>query len=94
MLKGHRSVVTDGQQLYVNGTGDSTLSKAGTGDVLGGMIGCLLAQGLSRFDAASIGVYLHGLAGDLAGQRLVRRCALARDVLNEIPEAIRRFEKL
>src|SRR3954469_1899416 len=52
LLKGHRTVVTDGQRNYINQTGDSTLSKAGAGDVLSGIIGCLLGQQMSGFDAA------------------------------------------
>ena len=88
VLKGHRTVVTDGRRVYINHTGDSTLSKAGTGDVLSGMIGCLLGQGIDRFDAATLAVHLHGLAGEIAGKRLGRRCALARDVIDAIPEAV------
>ena len=88
VLKGHRTVVTDGTRVYVNNTGDSTLSKAGTGDVLSGMIGCLLGQAVERFDAACIAVHLHGMAGEIAGMRLGRRFALAREVIEAMPEAI------
>jgi ADP-dependent NAD(P)H-hydrate dehydratase len=87
LLKGHRTVVTDGTRVYLNHTGDSTLSKAGTGDVLSGIIGSLLGQKVDRFDAAVLGAHLHGLAG-----RLGRRCALAREVLDAIPEALKTFE--
>jgi ADP-dependent NAD(P)H-hydrate dehydratase len=89
VLKGHRTIVTDGRQFYVNDTGDSTLSKAGTGDVLSGMIGCLLGQKLDPFAAACIGVHLHGLAGEIAGKLHGRRCTLAREVIDAIPEAVR-----
>ena len=89
VLKGHRTVVTDGNQVFINTTGDSTLSKAGTGDLLSGMIGCLLGQQMERFDAAALGVHLHGLAGEIAGKRLGQRCALARDVLDAVSEAVR-----
>jgi NAD(P)H-hydrate epimerase len=88
LLKGYRTVVTDGQAVYVNQTGDSTLSKAGTGDVLSGVIGCLLGQGMKPFDAAVLGAHLHGRAGELAGGKLGRRCALARDVIDALPAAI------
>ena len=88
VLKGDRTVVTDGSRVYVNDTGDSSLSKAGTGDVLSGMIGCLLGQKLDRFDAACIGVHLHGLAGEMAGRRLGRRCVLSHDVIDALPQAI------
>ena len=93
VLKGERTVVTDGQRVYVNDTGNSALSKAGTGDVLSGMLGALIAQGMDRFDAACVAVRLHGLAGEIAGETLGLRSVLARDVINAIPEAIRRCEE-
>lgn len=92
VLKGHRSVVSDGDQVYVNRTGDSSLSKAGSGDVLSGVIGALLSQGMGRFEAACAGVWLHGRAGEIAGRKLGRRAVLARDVIDAIPEAIRGYE--
>src|SRR5688572_17923191 len=67
VLKGERTVVADGRRVYVNATGNSTLSKAGTGDVLSGTLGTLLGQGMARFDAACLAVHLHGRAGELAG---------------------------
>ena len=93
VLKGHRTVVTDGQRNYINQTGDSTLSKAGAGDVLSGIVGCFLAQQMSPFDAACLGVYLHGRAGELAGAKLGKRCALARDVLGMLPTAISEIDR-
>ena len=93
LLKGHRTVVTDGQRNYINQTGDSTLSKAGAGDVLSGMIGCLLAQQMSPFDAACLGAYLHGRAGELAGAKLGKRCALARDLIGMLPTAISEIDR-
>jgi NAD(P)H-hydrate epimerase len=93
VLKGGRTVVTDGQRVYVNNTGDSSLSKAGTGDVLSGMIGTLLAQEMRGFDAACAGVYLHGRAGEIAGERLGRRCVLAHDVIDAIPQAVGEYER-
>ncbi len=93
VLKGHRTVVTDGERVYLNRTGDSSLSKAGTGDVLSGIIGTLMAQAMDRFDAACAGVWLHGKAGELAGQKLGRRCVLAQDVIESLPEAIRAYQR-
>lgn len=93
VLKGNQTVVTDGRRVYVNPTGDSSLSKAGTGDVLSGIIGTLLAQKLDRLTAAATGVWLHGTAGELAGQRLGRRCVLARDVIDALPAAFERFAR-
>ena len=63
VLKGHRTVVTDGERLYMNRTGDSSLSKAGAGDVLSGIIGTLLAQKMQPLDAACGGVWIHGKGG-------------------------------
>ncbi|MBC8105301.1 MAG: NAD(P)H-hydrate dehydratase [Anaerolineae bacterium] len=84
VLKGHRTIVTDGDRVFVNQTGDSSLSKAGTGDVLSGMIGSLIGQGMDLFDAACAGVHLHGRAGEIAGKKLGRRSVLARDVIETL----------
>lgn len=88
LLKGARTVITDGRQYRLNQTGDSSLSKAGTGDILSGLIACFLGQAMSPFDAASLAAHLHGRAGELAGRRLGPRSVLARDVLDAIPRAI------
>lgn len=88
VLKGVGTIVTDGQSVYINRTGDSTLAKAGSGDVLSGMIGCLLGQGMTPMDAAIASVHFHGRAGEIAGGKLGRRCALARDVIDAMPQAI------
>ncbi|HEV2295107.1 MAG TPA: NAD(P)H-hydrate dehydratase [Tepidisphaeraceae bacterium] len=93
VLKGSRTVVTDAQRVFVNTTGNSALSKAGTGDVLCGVLGTLLAQQMERFDAACAAVCLHGLAGEVAGERLGLRAVLARDVIDAIPDAIKRYEE-
>jgi NAD(P)H-hydrate epimerase len=92
VLKGRGTVVTDGDRIYVNTTGDSSLSKAGTGDVLSGIIGTLLGQKMDRFEAACAGVWLHGRAGEIAGQRLGMRCVLAREVIDALPQAIREYQ--
>lgn len=92
VLKGERTVVTDGRRVYLNRTGNSALSKAGTGDVLSGMLGTLLGQGIDRFDAACLGVYLHGSAGEIAGVKVGMRCALARDVVDAIGAALAEYE--
>jgi ADP-dependent NAD(P)H-hydrate dehydratase len=88
VLKGHRTVVSDGTRAYVNHTGDSSLAKGGSGDVLSGMLGCLLGQKMDRFDAACLAVHLHGRAGEIAGQKLGRRSVLSRDVIEAISSAV------
>ena len=84
VLKGHRTVVSDGESVFVNDTGDNSLAKAGSGDVLSGLIGSLLAGGMTPFDAAVCGVYHHGLAGEAAGRDLGRRSVLAGDVADRV----------
>ncbi len=90
VLKGYQTVVAspDGS-LYRNFTGNPGLATAGSGDVLAGLIAGLLVQGLPVFSAASLGVYLHGLAGDLASREKGEPSLLAGDLLKKIPSAIR-----
>lgn len=66
VLKGPGTIVTDGRRLKINPTGNSGMATGGSGDVLTGLIGALLARGMDAFEAARLAVYLHGLAGDLA----------------------------
>jgi len=87
-------VVSDGGRFYVNETGDSSLSKGGSGDILSGMIGCLLGQEMSGFDAACLAVHLHGLAGEMAGRKLGRRSVLARDVIANLPQVLLEFDPI
>ena len=87
VLKGHRTLVTDGQELYENATGNPGMATGGTGDVLTGVITALLGQGLAPFQAAQLGVYLHGLAGDLAAARWGETSLIARDLLTTLPAA-------
>ena len=91
LLKGSRTVITDGQRVYLNYTGDSSLSKAGTGDCLSGMCGTLLAQKMLPFEAACAAAWLHGKAGEIAGNRLGMRSVLAHDVIDSLPQAIKEF---
>lgn len=95
VLKGHRSVVAsvDGQ-TYVNDTGNPGMASGGAGDVLTGMIAALLAQHLAPFDAARLGVYLHGLAGDLAAAEVGQVGLIASDLIDTIPFAIRQYQRL
>jgi hydroxyethylthiazole kinase-like uncharacterized protein yjeF len=88
VLKGKDTVITDGKKVFINPTGSSVLAKAGTGDVLTGMIAGFCAQGMTCIDAACLGVYLHGLAGDLAAKELSAYSMLASELLDYIPKAI------
>lgn len=93
VLKGHATVIAapDGRTA-INPTGNSGLATGGTGDVLAGLVGGLLAQGMQAFDAACLGVYLHGLAADIVAERTSPRGMIARDVILALPEAWRRIE--
>ncbi|MBP7054007.1 MAG: NAD(P)H-hydrate dehydratase, partial [Phycisphaerae bacterium] len=80
-LKGAGTVVTDGRQVYINTTGNPGMATAGSGDVLTGAVAALMGQGLSSLDATILGVHLHGLAGDLAAQRLGQISLMATDII-------------
>ena len=88
LLKGRRSVITDGVRFAVNETGNPGMATAGSGDVLTGVVAGLLAQGLSPFDAARLAAHLHGLAGDIAAREVGPVGMLACDILDRIPKAI------
>ena len=64
VLKGSGTIVTDGERTYINTSGSSALAKGGSGDVLAGLIGALVASGMPPIEGAALGVYLHGVAGD------------------------------
>ncbi len=88
VLKGSPTLVADpGGACYLNPTGNDGMGCGGTGDVLTGAIGSLLAQGMSAIDAAVCGVYVHGMAGDFAAADLGRRSMTAPDMLEYLPEA-------
>ena len=90
VLKGHKTIVADPlQHIFINTTGNVGMATAGSGDVLTGMITGLLAQGISPFDAAKYGVYLHGKAGDLAAKHKTKASMLAVDMIEEIPAALK-----
>ena len=91
ILKGKNTIITDGDEIYINTTGNSALAKAGSGDVLTGIIAGLLSQHLSCLNSALLGVYLHGLAGDIVSEELTKYSVLASDVIDCIPFAIKRL---
>ena len=89
-LKGAGTVVTDGQKVYINKTGNSGMATAGSGDVLTGIITALAGQGLNNFDAAVLGVYVHGIAGNIAAENLGQTSLIATDIIDALPEAFKR----
>jgi ADP-dependent NAD(P)H-hydrate dehydratase len=87
VLKGAGTVVTDGEKVYINKTGNPGMATAGSGDVLTGVITALLGQGLSNFDAAVLGVYIHGLAGDIATEKVGQVSLITTDIIDSLPDA-------
>ncbi|MDD6174884.1 MAG: NAD(P)H-hydrate dehydratase [Firmicutes bacterium] len=94
VLKGHHTVIAapDGRQ-WVNPTGNAGMARGGSGDLLAGMIAAFLAQGLSAEDAAVLGVWLHGAAGDICAQKHSRTAMQPHELLNELPELFLNLEK-
>ena len=93
ILKGHRTLIAmPGGKASENPTGNHGLAKGGSGDVLTGLLGGLLAQGMAPIDAARLGVYVHGLAGDIAAARVGARGMTASDVVAALPAAWRQVE--
>lgn len=92
VLKGHNTIVMNKDNEYINHTGNPGMATAGSGDVLAGIIASLLVQGFKAFDAAKYGVYLHGLAGDLAKEKYTEYSLIASDIIECIPKAIKMME--
>ena len=89
VLKGSGSLITDGERLFENKSGNPGMATAGSGDILTGMISGLVSQGLDLLEAARLGVYLHGLAGDLAAEDKTQGSLIASDIIDFLPKAIR-----
>ncbi len=89
VFKGAPTVTSDPNgNLWINSTGNPGMATGGMGDVLTGVIAGLMAQGIPSESAAALGVYLHGLSGDIAAERFGRHGLIASDVLKAVPEAI------
>ncbi len=93
VLKGAGTVVSDGRRLYANPSGNPGMATGGSGDVLTGVISALIGQGLSTFDAAVLGVYDHGLAGDLAAKKLGQPSHIAADLVDFLPAAFEQHRR-
>lgn len=93
VLKGHRTIVTDGERLFENRTGDTSLASGGSGDVLTGLLTSLLAQGMSAFEAAQLAVHLHGLAGEFTTARYSDRFATSVELIEQLASAWRHLEQ-
>lgn len=89
LLKGHRTVITDGNSCYINQTGNPGMATGGSGDVLAGIIVSLLGQGIMPLEAAACGAWLHGKAGDLCAQEIGQYGMLPQDMVQVLPRLLR-----
>ncbi|MEM7263520.1 MAG: ADP/ATP-dependent (S)-NAD(P)H-hydrate dehydratase [Planctomycetota bacterium] len=89
VLKGHRTIVATGEEFSINLSGNPGLATGGSGDVLSGVIGALLAQSLAPFDAATLGAWVHGRAGDIAATKIGEASIVASDVIDPLGPALR-----
>lgn len=94
LLKGSNTVVSDGTRLFINTTGNPAMATAGSGDVLTGLIASLLAQGSDSFNAASLGAYLHGFAGDLWAQENGQSGLKASELADWLPRAFEKYRNM
>lgn len=90
VLKGYRTVVANKNEVFVNETGNSGMATGGSGDVLTGVISALIGQKYKVFDAAKLGVHLHGLAGDFAAKELTEYSMTAEDIIEYLPKAFKK----
>ena len=89
LLKGHRTVITDGSITYINHTGNPGMAVGGSGDVLAGIIVSLLGQGITPLEAAACGAWLHGAAGDRCAAEIGQYGMLPTDMLNVLPRLLK-----
>ena len=89
LLKGHNTVITDGQATYINPTGNPGMAVGGSGDVLSGIIVSLLGQGIKPLEAAACGAWLHGAAGDICAEKIGQYGMLPTDMLNVLPRLLK-----
>ena len=93
VLKGHKTLITDGKESFENTTGNSGLAKGGSGDALTGIITAFLAQGYKPINAALLGVYIHGLAADITLETQSEESMLITDVIDNLGNAFKKIEK-
>ena len=89
LRKGHRTLITDGTELYVNQSGNPGMAVGGSGDVLAGIIVSLLGQKVSPLEAAACGAWFHGRAGDLCAEKLGQRGLLPTDMVEMLPRLLK-----
>ena len=96
VLKGHRTAVSDGESVYINTSGNSGMATAGSGDVLSGIIGGIIAQSRGSepqglLHVAALGTYIHGLCGECASERLSEYSVIASDLIDSLPQVLKQI---
>ena len=89
LLKGHETVITDGETGYINRTGNPGMAVGGSGDVLAGILVSLLGQGIQPLEAAACAAWLHGAAGDLCAAEIGQYGMLPTDMLSALPRLMK-----
>ena len=89
LLKGHRTIITDGVRCFCNPTGNPGMATGGSGDVLSGIIVSLLGQGLPPLEAAACGAWLHGAAGDICAEEIGQYGMLPSDIITVLPRLMK-----
>ena len=89
LLKGHETVITDGNECYLNNTGNAGMAVGGSGDVLAGIITAFIGQGIEPLLAASCGAWLHGAAGDICAEKIGQYGMLPTDMVGALPRLLK-----
>lgn len=89
LLKGYKSIITNGNETYINLSGNSALARGGSGDILSGIITAFMGNGMDILNAASLGSYLHGLTGEIASENLSKYSISMDELIAIIPEAFK-----
>lgn len=93
VLKGYKTVVTDGKKTFINSSGNPGMATAGSGDALSGIIGGLLTQGMNTYESARWGVAVHGMAGDYAAKDKGEMSLIAGDIIDHISTVLKKQSK-
>lgn len=92
VLKGANTVVSDGEKVYVNRTGNAGMARGGSGDLLAGIIAGLVAQGYSLMQAAMLGTYIHGACGDVTAKAFSEHGMTPTDMIDILPKLLSDYE--
>jgi NAD(P)H-hydrate epimerase len=93
VLKGYKTVCTDGKRVYINNTGNPGMATGGMGDALSGIIGAFAGRNIDPFNATCCAVYIHGYAGDIASRNIGQTSVLATDTISCLPIILKKLEQ-